>query len=146
MIVFCQSEDCKFNKNGECDRGVISLDFENECEDFESYLGDAEWQKPYWKRMIDQETKQVYRVLFHGKEIELNGLKFFVDTNSDYASVTEETTGLNAGHRDQLESRIEKIIEFISKSDLPPLETLPIGEYVPETRKIRPKQEGGEQE
>lgn len=140
MTVFCQSEECRWNKSGECDRGVISLDCYNECEDFESYLDDAEWQKPYWKRLIDRETKQVYRVLFHGKEIEIKGMKFFVDVNSDYAMTTEETTGMGCGKRCDLESSIEKIIEHIAKFDMPPLETLPIGEYDVKTRKVTPKQ------
>ena len=140
MTVFCQLEECKWNKNGECDRGVISLDCDGECEDFESYLDDAEWQKPYWKRMIDRETKQVYRVLFYGKEIEIKGIKFFVDVNSDYATATEEITGLNAGKRCELERRMEKIIEYIPKCN-PPLETLPIGEYDKKTGKVKPKGE-----
>jgi hypothetical protein len=139
MTVYCQSEECRFNKNGECDRGVISLDYDNECEDFESYLDDAEWQKPYWKRLIDIETKKVYRVLFHGKEIEINGMKFFVDVNSDYAITTEATTGFGCGQRCDLESRLEKIRENMAKIDFPPLETLPIGEYDEKTRKVKPK-------
>lgn len=143
MTVFCQVDECRYNQNGVCDRGVISLDYDGECEDFESYLDDAEWQKPYWKRMIDREPKQVYRVLFHGKEIEIKGVKFFVDVNSDYASATEKTTGLNCGSRCGLESRIEKIIEDIPKMNIPPLETLPIGEYDQKTGRVKPKQ-GGE--
>lgn len=140
MTVYCQAEECRWNKDGECDRGVISLDCDNECEDFESYLNDAEWQKPYWKRLIDRETKQIYRVLFRGKEIEVKGMKFFVDTNSSYAMTTEETTGFGCGQRCDLEARIEKIIENISKINAPPLETLPIGEYDKRTRRVTPKQ------
>lgn len=144
MTVYCQSEECRWNKNGECDRGVISLDYDNECADFESYLDDAEWQKPYWKRMSNREETQIHRVLFHGKEIEVKGIKFFVDSNSDYAMATEETTGMGCGYRCELESRIEKIIEYISKFDGPPLETLPIGE-LDEKRRVIPKNtEGGE--
>ena len=141
MTVYCQSEECRWNKNGECDRSCISLDYDNECEDFESYLDDAEWQKPYWKRLVDRETKHVYRVLFHGKEIEIKGLKFFVDVKSDYAYATEESTGLNCGYGCELEGRIEKIIDAIAKLDLPPLESLPVGEYDEKTRKVTPKQD-----
>lgn len=145
--VFCQNDECRWNQNGECGRDVISIDYDNECQDFESYLDDAEWQKPFWKRMIDTETNQIYRVLFHGKEIEINGLKFFVEVSSSYASATEESTGLNCGERDRLESRIEKIIEKIAKGDIPPLETFPIGEYDKKTRRVKPQQaeqKGGE--
>lgn len=138
--VYCSSEDCKWYRNGECDRGSITLDYDNECDDFESYLDTDEWQKPYWKRMIDREIEQIYRVSFHGKEIEIKGVKFFVDDNSDFATATEETTGLNAGRRCDLERNIDRIIEAISKGQIPPLETLPIGEYDPVTGKITPKE------
>ena len=146
--VFCQSEACKWYKNGECGREEISLDYDNECENFESYLDDEEWQKPYWKRCFDTETKQAYRVLSHGKEIEIKGLKFFVVVDGDYAVATEKTTGVSCGHRCQLESSIEKIIEKIQKYDIPSLETLPIGEYDEKTGRIMPLPEapkgGGE--
>lgn len=150
MIVLCHSIECKWYNGGECDRGVISLDLDNECECFESYLDEAEWQKPFWKRMIDRETKQAYRVLFHGKEIEIKGRKFFVDNNSDYAIVTDGITGLGCGQKSELETRIDLIIERCPKFDIPLLETLPIGEYDTKTGKVTPKQDnpaekGGEQ-
>ena len=140
MTVYCDNDECKWNQNYECNRGVISLDCDGECEDFESYLDDAEWQKPYWKRLVDRETNQVYRVLFHGKEIEIKGVKFFVDVSNEYASATEETTGLNCGSRGELERRIDKIIENLTKFNLPPLDTLPVGEYDKKTRKVRQKE------
>lgn len=132
--VYCYSEDCKYFLHGVCGRDSIDLDYDNQCEDYESYLDDEEWQKPYWKRMLDRETKQVYRSLYHGKEIEIQGLKFFIDVNGDYANATEATTGLSVGHRCDIENRIDKIKEFISKTDLPPLESLPIGKYDEKTR------------
>ena len=144
MTVYCQSDECRFNKDGECNRGVISLDCDNECEDFESYTDDPEWQKPFWKRLIDRKTKTIYRVLFRGKEIEVKGRKFFVDTNSDYAMTTDEITGMGCGQKQDLESRIEKILENISKCNIPPLETLPIGIYDEKTREVKPKPESEE--
>lgn len=140
MTVYCELDTCKYNRNCECNRGVISLDCDGECQDFENLYDDSEWQKPYWKRLIDRDTKQVYRVLFRGNKIELKGLSFFVDVNSDYASATEETTGLNCGNRCDLEGRIDKIIEAVAKCDLPPLESLPIGQYDEKTRRVKPKQ------
>jgi hypothetical protein len=140
MRVYCDLDTCRYNKNYECYRGTISLDCDGECQDFESLYDDPEWQKPYWKRLLDRDTKQIYRVLFHGKEIEIKGRKFFVDVNSDYATATEETTGLSCGSRCDLEERIDKIIENIAKCNLPPLETLPIGEYDEKTRRVKPKQ------
>lgn len=143
MNVYCANDECKWNNEGECNRGEITLDYENQCEDFESYLDTEEWRKPYWKRMHDHKTGQPYRVLFYGKEIELKGERFFVDTNSKYANVTEEKTGLGCGIVQELESCIDRIIEYKRKNDLPPLETLPIGEYDKKTGKAIPPQRGG---
>lgn len=140
MMVFCEAEDCKWFKDGECCRGTISLDDYKECQDFESYLDEAEWQKPFWKRMLSKDTKEIFRVLFHGKEFEMKGLKLFVESNSDYATVTEGTTGLGVGEKHELEKKIDKVIEYMSKNTLTPLEELPIGEYDKKTGAVKPKQ------
>ena len=141
MTVYCDADSCRYNKNYECYRGTIYLDSDGECQEFENLYDDPEWQKPYWKRTIDRDTNQVYRVLSHGKGIEIKGVKFFVDINNDYATATEETTGLSCGSKCDLEERIDKIIESVAKVTLPPLETLPIGEYDNKTGKVKPKQE-----
>lgn len=147
MTVYCQSDDCRYYKDGECDRRIISLDCDNECEDYESYRDDAGWQKPFWKRMKDQKTNQVFRVLYYGKEVEVNGRKFFVESQSSYALVTDAITGLGACKQGELIKRFEEIIEAVSKLDIPPLESLPIGEYDEKTRRIKPPTEkGGEEE
>jgi hypothetical protein len=136
MTVYCQSEECKYFRYGECGKDSIFLNYDNECDDYESYLNEEEWQKPYWKRMRDRVTKQEYRALYYGKEIEIQGLKFFIDVNSDYAYATEATTGLSVGARCDIENRIDKIKEFLSKTDLLSLESLPIGEYDEITKKV----------
>lgn len=149
MTVYCQSDDCRYYKDGECDRRIISLDCDNECEDYESYHDDAEWQKPFWKRMRDPKTKQIFRVLYYGKEVEVNGRKFFVESTSSYAFATDAITGLGACQQEDLPKRIEKILEAVAKLDIPPLESLPIGEYDGKTQRIKPKtdtptEKGGE--
>ena len=143
VTVWCESDDCKWNKNGECDRGVISLDCDNECSDFESYLDESEWKNPFWKRMQDRETKRIFRVLYYGKEIEVSGRKFFVESKSYYAYATDAITGFGAGKQGELEKRIEAIMKAAEKLDIPPLESLPIGEYDEKTRRVIPKE--GEQ-
>jgi hypothetical protein len=145
MLVICRNEKCRWNCKCSCGRGLISLGNDNECKNFENYQDNAEWQKPFWKRLYYSKTDQMYRVLFYGKEIEIYGEKFFVDSDSDNAVVTEEKTGLNCGYVYDLESRIEKIIECRQKvmADLPPLETLPIGEYDKTTDKVIPIVKGG---
>ena len=58
MTVYCQSDECRFNKDGECNRGVISLDCDNECEDFESYTDDPEWQNRSGNGLLIAKQKQ----------------------------------------------------------------------------------------
>jgi hypothetical protein len=121
---------------------VISLDCDGQCGDYEDYRDDKEWQTPYWKRLMCRDPKQAVRCLFHGKEIEIGGIKFFVDVKGDYTYATEKTTGLSAGRVGELENRIEKIRLSIEKCDFPPLDTLPIGEYDEKTGKVSLKKEG----
>ena len=98
-------------------------------------------RKNHDKRLIDPKTKKIYRVLYRGKDIEVKGRKFYVDTDSSYALATDEITGLGCGQRKDLESRIDKILENISKCNIPPLDTLPVGIYDLKTREVKPKEE-----
>lgn len=142
MTVFCENDSCRWNENFNCCRSVISLDCDGQCEDYEDYRNDKEWQTPYWKRLMCRDSKQAVRCLFHGKEIEIGGIKFFVDVRGDYAYATEKTTGFTACRVGELENRIEKIRLSIEKCDFPPLDTLPIGEYDKKTGKVSLKKEG----
>jgi hypothetical protein len=89
-----------------------------------------------------RDSKQAVRCLFHGKEIEIGGIKFFVDVRGNYAYATEKTTGFTACRVGELENRIEKIRSIIEKCDFSPLDTLPIGEYDEKTGKVSLKKEG----
>lgn len=143
MTVYCRSDDCKWFEEGCCTANFISISEYNECEDYESYLDTEEWQKPFWKRLKDSETQKIYRVRFYGKEIDVNGRKFFVETKSYYALATDAITGYGACKQGDLEERFEKIMQAVEKLDIPPLESLPEGLFVEGTRRIFPKE--GEQ-
>jgi hypothetical protein len=133
MKVFCNRYDCQYQNEGECCAEIISIDEDGECEDYESYLDQKEWQTPYWKRMIDRNKNQMCRVKWYGQEFEFNGRKFYVDEKGDYVLVTDGATGMSVGQRRCLEERIEKIIEFAPTIE-PPLEGLPIATYDQKTR------------
>lgn len=135
MTVWCKREECRFCLNGICKSDVIGIDEDGECEDFESYLEQAAWQKPFWKRMIDKENNIICRVLYHGLEFEIKGRKFFVDHKGEYANATDAITGLAAGNKMYLEERIDKINE-VAADVKPPLEELPIAIYDEKTRKF----------
>ncbi len=129
MKVYCRSDDCKWFEDRYCTADVITLSEGNECEDYESYLDTAEWRKPFYKRCKCKETKQIYRVLFYGKEIELNGRKFFIESKSNYATVTDAVTGYGCCDRCDLEERFYNILQKIAESNISPLESLPLGEF-----------------
>ena len=147
MTVFCSVDDCKYFENGYCTAKIISISEDNECEDYESYLDTEEWQKPFYKRCQDRVTKKISRVLCHGKEIEVNGRKFFIESKSDYATVTDAVTGYGCCNRCDLEKRFYDILQKIAECNISPLESLPIGRYYSGDRRIRPceDQKEGEQ-
>jgi hypothetical protein len=141
MIVWCDCQECKYNEEGQCIGEVICLDQDGECEDFESYLEEKEWQTPYWKRMLDRDNNRVCRVQYYGNEFEVKGRKFYVDFKGEYSSVTDGETGLACGRKSEIESRIDKISKA-AQSVKPRLEELPIATYNDKTRKFTYESEG----
>jgi hypothetical protein len=76
---------------------MLNLDEDGECEDFEDYRNDTEWQTPFWKRMLDRERNREVRVQYKGKEFETGGRVFYIDSNSYFATLTDKETGLACG-------------------------------------------------
>ena len=133
MRVFCNRYDCKYQNKGECNAEIIRLDEDGECEAYENYLDQKEWQTPYWKRMNDEKNNRVCRVKWFGQEFEVKGRKFYADEKGDYVIVTDGATGLSCGQKCYIEERIDKIIE-LAATIKPPLEELPIATYDFKTR------------
>jgi hypothetical protein len=113
---------------GFCGRGDISISEDFECEDYESYLDTEEWKKPFWKRMLDRDNNRTCRVRYYGKEIEINGRKFFSESKSEYAHLTDEITGMRCGSKDLIQEKFGLIVSCSNKVDIPLLE-LPIATY-----------------
>ena len=136
--VYCNNSDCRYLKNGmECDRAMISLDEDGECEDFEDYRDGDEWQTPFWKRMLDPERKKEVRVQYKGKEVEVGGRIFYVDSNSYFAVLTDKETGLACRTLNELNENVDllgKIEECAKKYAL--VTELPIAEYDEKSRKF----------
>ena len=129
MNIFCRVEDCRWFEGGFCKRGNISISEDCECEDYKSYLDTEEWRKPFWKRMLDKDSNNcICRVRYYGKEIEINGRKFFAETKSEYAYLTDELTGMGSGTIEFIKNNFDKVLEAASKVDVPLLE-LPIAIY-----------------
>lgn len=135
MIVWCDSYECKYCEEGQCKAEVIFIDEDNECRDFESYLEEKEWQTPFWKRMLDRDNNRVCRVQYYGKEFEVKDRKFYVESKSEYATVTDGETGLSVGTKCEIQKFIDKIIKLTLTIE-PKLEDLPIATYNDKTRKF----------
>lgn len=136
--VYCNNSECKYLKDGmECGRIMLNLDEDGECEDFEDYHDDKEWQTPFWKRMFDRERKKEVRVEYKGKELEVGGRIFYVDSNSYYATLTDKETGLACGNMSRFNEDadlIGKIAECAKKYAL--VTELPIAEYDEKSHKF----------
>jgi hypothetical protein len=134
----CWKDECKYLTDGSvCGRAVISLDEDGECENFEDYHDDAEWQTPFWKRMFDRERNQECRVKYIGKEIETGGRIFYIEINGYYASITDKETGLKCGDMAQFDDNVDivgKIKEAAKKYTS--VMDLPIAVYDEKTRKF----------
>lgn len=143
MGVYCWNENCKYNSHGCCQSNDIVIGEENDCETFVDYHEEAEWKTTFWKRMVDRETEETARVKFYGKEIEVHGRTFFVESKSGYASVTDKETGLLCGEFHKLdEKRVETINE--KAKCFGSIETFPIALYDLKTRKFTYESEGEE--
>lgn len=136
--VLCWRDDCKYLSNGsECGCACISLDEDGECENFEDYHNDKEWQVPFWKRMLDRERNRECRVKYIGKEIEMGGRIFYIESNSYYAGLTDKDTGLNCGNIAQLNENVDiigKITEAAKKYTS--VMELPVAEYDNKSQKF----------
>lgn len=141
MDVSCWNTECKYIENGYCSLNFLTINEDGECDDYESCYDSAEWQVPFWKRCIDKENNRIIRVQAKGKEIDIYGRKFFVESNSAFATTTDKITGMGAANAQYLLDRFvnkeameEKFNEMTK--DLPPLETLPVAAYDEKTRKF----------
>lgn len=135
MTVSCWREDCTYCRDGYCLQEYLTIDEYGECTDFERVYDTDEWQKPFWKRMLDKDNNRVCRVKYFGKEVEIEGVKFFVESRSAFANATEETTGFSAGGISDVPGIIEKIKELLPQA-VPALDKLPIATYNEITRKF----------
>lgn len=145
MNIFCRVDDCRWLDDGFCKRGDISIGEDFECEDYESYLDTQEWKKPFYKRMLDNDNNRKCRVQYYGKEIEIKGRKFFVESRSNYALLTDAITGMSCGTIAFAKDNIAKIDEAARRIDIS-LDELPIATYNEFSRKFTYEQElkGGE--
>lgn len=143
MSVGCWNENCKYHEHGWCKSEHIVIGEDRDCETFEDYHEEEEWKTPFWKRMFDCDTAKNARVKFYGKEIEVHGRIFFVESKSDYATVTDKETGLSCGEFHKLdEERVKKINERAKRWC--PIEELPIAQFDSKTRKLIFETEGEE--
>lgn len=128
MNVACWQVDCAYNENGWCIAKTISVDEDGQCEKYKCYLDLPTWKTPFWKRMLDKDNNCLCCVQYYGKEIEIEGRKFFAESRSEYADLTDEITGMRSGTIAFIEDNFDKVIEAANKVDVP-LSELPIAIY-----------------
>ena len=111
--VNCQCEDCKWESNGWCYRGSITISEDYECECYETYIND--YKDHFYKAFIEDGEK--YRKLVtNGKKIEYKGYVFYTEdkiTDSGNYLLTEARTGLSVCRFYELDKRWEKFIERV---------------------------------
>lgn len=128
MIVSCWLHECKWNQNGWCRRGSITIDELRECEDFEDYQDS--YTDSFWKALIN-DGKPYRKLVDNGKKIEYNGYVFYTEekiTEDENYHLTEERTGIGVSEFSKLKQprRWEQFIERIGT--YPDVMTYPIEE------------------
>lgn len=129
--ILCWKDNCKYQGNGSvCSCAQISIDEDGECEAFKDYHDDAEWQKVFWKRMLDRDLNKECRVKYLGKEIEIGGRFFFIEDKSYYAHLTDKETGLGCGSMAHLNENVDIVGKIKEKAkEYSPVTDLPIALY-----------------
>lgn len=114
MKVFCENADCLYCYDGECRKGdfiAVGEDFDCGCEDYLCYLDSPEYQSEYYARVKGKDGK-IYKRKSYGKRIKYKNLVFYTKSHpNSFVVVTEEKTGLLAGHWSDIEKHYEKIVE-----------------------------------
>lgn len=105
MTVSCWLSECKWCRNGWCQRGSITIDELKECEDYEDYRDS--YTDSFWKATI-QDGKAYRKLVDNGKKIEYNGYVFYTEekiTDEEYFYITEERTGVDIGEFGKLKEQ-----------------------------------------
>ena len=126
MIVGCWLSECKWNQNGWCQRGSITIDELKECEDFEDYQDS--YTDSFWKVLIkDGEPRR--RLVKKGKKIEYNGYVFYTEekiTDDENYCLTEERTGIGVGEFGKLKEQRRWNLFLERVGTFPDVSTYPI--------------------
>lgn len=124
--VNCWCNDCKWESNGWCNRGDITISEDYDCECFESYL--EEYKESFYKACL-VDGKMYRKPATDGKKIEYKGYLFYTqDKITDIGNyfLTEARTGIGICMFNELEKRWDKFLERVG--DYPDVTTLPIKE------------------
>jgi hypothetical protein len=128
MMVGCWLSECKWNNNGWCHRGSITIDELKECEDYEDYQDS--YTDAFLKALI-KDGKPYRKLVENGKKIEYKGYVFYTEckiTDDESYYLTEERTGLDVGEFRKLkeQKRWEAFLERVGT--YPDVTTYPIEE------------------
>ena len=124
--VGCWAEICKWCENGWCNRDMVTISEDYECEDFEIYSNS--YKEPYWIACLDEGVAK-RKFVERGKKLEYNGFVFYTKdkiTQSGNYFLTEARTGMGVCPYYELEKRWDKFLEKIG--NYPDVMTLPIYE------------------
>lgn len=133
--VGCWLSECTWCKNGWCQRNMITIGEDFECEDFKNYRDS--YTDSYWKAFC-KDGKPFRRLEKRGKKIEYNGYVFYTDdkiTDDEEYFLTEERTGVGVCTFRRLKGQHlwDKFVEKVGT--YPDVSTFPIEESEDENGK-----------
>lgn len=95
--ILCDEVNCIWYKNEECDAGKIVCSCDG-CRTFQDYMDLPEYQCEYWEAIVRKSKKDIVRKRRKGKEVMVNGVKFYTRDNMKWGErciyLTDARTGL----------------------------------------------------
>lgn len=126
MVVFCDTYDCLYEKNGQCTRDIMWVE-DGVCTDFEAYIETKDYKNSYYEAIKTEKGIVAKRLCEIGKLVEYQGLTFYtkdkVVENDDDIWLTEQTTGLGVSLK-RVKENFDMVLTVVQNA--PKLETLPL--------------------
>lgn len=126
MIVFCDTYDCLYEKNGQCTKSQIFVE-DGVCDDFEDYQETEDYKNSYYEAIKTEKGMVAKRLCEIGKLVEYQGLTFYTKdkvVENDYDIwLTEQTTGLGV-KLERVRENLDMVLMVVQNA--PKLETLPL--------------------
>lgn len=128
--VWCYFDECIYCKADRCTAEIVEINDEGVCDGYQSFLNTPEYRHKYYIAVKDINQKPA-KALRQGKLIEINGVKFYTQSNpyvpEKYTNLTHERTGYAVGTVTFLRAHFDLFLK--RQESAPNVDTFPLAEW-----------------